>query len=113
MGAPLTGRDGRPADQGPAGLGDTATIPSAVRRTFKRFDTAPRDGTAFVAPFLMRFNPVTGLHEALFRWGEDYEWLPVQREPRWWCAKLPAPYEIPGEFGRNTGLHKIVARETP
>jgi hypothetical protein len=72
------------------------------KRTFKRFETAPRDGTPFHVATTVRFNPLAKRFESLYRnlGTGEVEWVPdygVFRATRW-CDLLPLPYELPKWF---------------
>lgn len=74
-----------------------------VQRWFRRFDTAPRDGTAFVIGHMIRRNPIGDHWEALCLDPESGErsWQPFDfpsgRDPKWWCPLLPLDFELPNK----------------
>lgn len=100
-GASLRDRASRPSAQARAGLGDSATIPSAERcqRWFRRWDSAPKDGTPFAIPHIYRRNPVAKHWEVLIRDLETGEksWFPIELDtpPSWWCPLPPLSFELP------------------
>lgn len=80
-----------------------ASVPSAARRrTFKPFDQAPRDGTPFHIPTIVRFNPFAKTFEVLYRdlYSGELSWEPrpgLWRSTRF-CDLLPLLYEPPTSF---------------
>jgi len=93
----------RPSDQAPAGLGDPASVPSAIglRRTISAWETAPRDGTPFHILNTLRFNPLAKRFEALCHTEEGRKWRFVEfggEGPTMWLRLLPLPYDLPTSF---------------
>lgn len=93
-----------------SGLGHSAGIPSAAReqRWFRRFETAPLDGTAIILPCIIRYNPAAWHWEALTinPETERMEWTlwgwSDNNRPNWWCPMLPLSFELP-----NKGLFAL------
>lgn len=105
MTAPPSDRATRPSAQAPSGLGDTASIAGAdrIQRWFRRFDSAPRDGTPFAVTNIIRRNPYADHWEALYlnpetgeREWHGFEW-PPENEPAWWCRLPPLRFELPNK----------------
>lgn len=74
-----------------------------VQRWFRRFDTAPRDGTPFAVSHILRRNPVGDHWEVLCldpetgkRSWQVYEW-PENNEPGWWCNLPPLSFDLPAQ----------------
>lgn len=78
------------------------SVPNAVRRAFRPFEEAPRDGTPFCIPYIVRYNPFAKTFEALYRdqMSGETEWAAT---PRIWhaqryCDLLPLSFEPPKTF---------------
>jgi hypothetical protein len=76
------------------------SVPNAVRRTFKPFSTAPRDGTAFAMTALYRFNVERDCFQKLWRIKRDcgFAWQDAEwpcDAPEWWFMPPPLSWSVP------------------
>jgi hypothetical protein len=109
-----SGRATRASTEPASGLGHPASVPNAITRTFKLFDSIPRDGSIVHVCHIIRFNPAAKRWEALYRnldtGKRDWDFYDgVEKTQPRWCKRMPTKFAIPNE---NWFAYPITAQYT-